>query len=194
MATRPLVGVLGGADAGLFDQSGTYPPQPNPAHPFAEQVAALDTELDSVWPGWRAKQPFGRVEIDRKARIKWLLKRRQLLVACRDWKVLIRYDPRNPLQCYAHSVPPAADTLMLPNSQHPPAMVRPLYGKPVSAPHLAASCRLPLEAVEAALAEKPPHVRDARTWVIEWTEARVKAQARPKRTRKRKAATGPAAD
>jgi len=72
-----------------------------------EKIAAIEAEMDVIWPGWRQKQPFGECAYDLKARIKWCLKRLSLLEDGNDYDVLIVRDARNSQQCYAHPVLPA---------------------------------------------------------------------------------------
>ena len=72
-----------------------------------EKIAAIEAEMDVIWPGWRQKQPFGETAYDLKARIKWCLKRLSLLADGNDYDVLIVRDARNSQQCYAHPVLPA---------------------------------------------------------------------------------------
>ena len=72
-----------------------------------EKIAAIEAEMDVIWPGWRQKQPFGECTYDLKARIKWCLKRLSLLADGNDYDVLIVRDARNSQQCYAHPVLPA---------------------------------------------------------------------------------------
>jgi len=72
-----------------------------------EKIAAIEAEMDIIWPGWRQKQPFGETSYDLKARIKWCLKRLSLLEDGNDYDVLIVRDARNSQQCYAHPVLPA---------------------------------------------------------------------------------------
>jgi hypothetical protein len=72
-----------------------------------EKIAAIEAEMDIIWPGWRQKQPFGETAYDLKARIKWCLKRLSLLADGNDYDVLIVRDARNSQQCYAHPVLPA---------------------------------------------------------------------------------------
>ena len=81
------------------------------------RIVALEVELDEIHPGWRTFLRFDIVEYNRKARIKWLLKRHELLThreqgipAPRDWDVLIVRDTRRKDQCYAHPVLPPVDS------------------------------------------------------------------------------------
>lgn len=92
-------------------------------------VVAMEAELDSIWPGWRTCVPFHRVDYASKARIKWLLKRRSLLLTrveghpCpRDWEVLVVRDGKDSSKCYAHPVAPPVDTLPA-VTREPPAVL-----------------------------------------------------------------------
>jgi hypothetical protein len=93
------------------------PPADTPAEVVA-LVTAYEGELDAAHPGWRRYEPFGHLEYDALARVKWLLKRRQLLLTRtplpnggsratpRDWKVQIIPSPTNPRMCFAHPIIP----------------------------------------------------------------------------------------
>lgn len=89
----------------------------------AALVAEYETEMDEIHPGWRTRQPFHMLDYPRLARMKWLIKRRSLLLfreavgrapdgspitvpRPRDWEVLIAPDVRDPRKCYAHPVEP----------------------------------------------------------------------------------------
>lgn len=89
----------------------------------ASTVADYEAEMDVIHPGWRVRAPFHMLPYDRLARMKWLMKRRSLLLhrertvdrfgkpttrsAPRDWEVLIVPDARDKRKCYAHPVIPA---------------------------------------------------------------------------------------
>lgn len=92
-------------------------------------VGRLEAELDATWPGWRTCVPFHRTDYATKARIKWLLKRRSLLltrvdgVPCpRDWDVLVVRDNKDPSKCYAHPVQPVLEALPA-VTREPPAVI-----------------------------------------------------------------------
>lgn len=74
---------------------------------IALKIVALQTEMDTIHPGWRDKARFDHCPYDLKARIKWCLKRLALLADGNDYDVLIVRDARNAQQCYAHPVLPA---------------------------------------------------------------------------------------
>lgn len=70
-------------------------------------VLGYDAELDELHPGWRHREPFPHLDYAPLARVKWLLKRRELLLfrkdgrpAPRDWTVKVIPDPRNPRRCF----------------------------------------------------------------------------------------------
>lgn len=140
-----------------------YPPPVPTGHPFAAQIADLDHELDAIWPGWRNKQPFADVDPPRKARIKWCLKRRELLHGAtwgepRDWPVVVTFDAANPTKCYAHPLRPdtAPDA---PGASIPPPPPVPAWMAAIpseaatqSLASLAISLRLPLDRVETGFA------------------------------------------
>jgi len=82
-------------------------------------VLAYDGELDGLHAGWRQREPFGALPLGHLARVKWLLKRRELLLyrtgpegasapAPRDWIVKIVPSPADPRQCFAVPVDPAS--------------------------------------------------------------------------------------
>ena len=74
---------------------------------IALKIAAIEAEMDVIWPGWREKARFDHCAYDLKARIKWCLKRLSLLADGKNWDVLVVRDARNSQQCYAHPVLPA---------------------------------------------------------------------------------------
>ena len=82
-------------------------------------VLAYDGELDELHPDWRQRAPFGALPLNALARVKWLLKRRELLLyregsetssrpAPRNWIVKIVPSPADPRQCFAVPVDPAS--------------------------------------------------------------------------------------
>jgi hypothetical protein len=105
-------------DSGRSRITAEPPPDTPPA--VAALVLAYEAELDQVHPGWREYEPFGHLDYDALARVKWLLKRRQLLLhreaapggktraSPRDWKVQIIPSPNNPRMCFAHPIIPQA--------------------------------------------------------------------------------------
>lgn len=95
------------------------PPIPDDLPDAARRmVLAYDGELDELHAGWRQREPFGALPLGHLARVKWLLKRRELLLfrvgseessrpAPRDWTVKIVPSPSDPRQCFAVPVDPA---------------------------------------------------------------------------------------
>jgi hypothetical protein len=86
---------------------------------LAATVRGYEAELDALWPPWRdpdAKvRRFKQLEYDTLARLKWLLKRRDLLLhqdhgiaTPRDWVVKIVPSRSNSRMCFAHPIIPAA--------------------------------------------------------------------------------------
>lgn len=101
------------------------PPPADTPPEVAKLVLAYEDELDRLHAGWRRYEPFAHLDYDSLARVKWLLKRRQLLLhrewipgrngmpavsraAPRDWKVRIIPSPKSPRMCFAHPVIPEA--------------------------------------------------------------------------------------
>jgi hypothetical protein len=105
-----------------------YPPNPAdeaalealavvyPQH--AAEVRAHEAELDVLWPPWRSGDPkvrrFKHLPYEVLARVKWLLKRRALLMhteqgtpAPLDWTVRV-VPSASGKQCFAHPIMPAA--------------------------------------------------------------------------------------
>jgi hypothetical protein len=150
-------------------------------------LAEYESELDTIWPGWRRHEPFGALPYDHRARIKWLLKRHELVAAGRDWPVLIVRDGKNPTKCYAHPIPPDGSGVT-PDIPPPPRDV-PLPAASLAAGRAGAGpspsmvafrLRLPVEVVEAALDAMPPGTTDVDAWVRSWAEGRrEKASAMP---------------
>ena len=151
-------------------------------------IAEYERELDALHPGWRsvvrAESRFDAFDYDRKARTKWLLHRRSLLMRGMDWLVIIAPDARRSDQCYAHAVPPgtraAREATTSPPSPLAVAVCDAWAAPPpsplaVSLPELAATLGVPIELVEAAMAEAPAGV-DAREWVAGWAKAHRRAR------------------
>jgi len=141
-----------------------YPARVPPGHPFTNQIAALDRELDAIWPFWRERRPFNHLEPDRLARVKYVLKRRELLHgglwgAPRDWPVEVHFDARNPRKCYAHAIQPSVSGDTLDAVIPPPPEVAPWLttATPAEASpslaSLAIRLRIPFDAVERGHAE-----------------------------------------
>ena len=102
-----------------------YPPDYSDFPPrIAAMITAGREEMDTLWPGWRVKARFDALPIESLKRLKWLLKREDLLThrvtmpgpdgrmmsvpAPRDWPVHIHDDPRNPRRCFAVPHEPVA--------------------------------------------------------------------------------------
>lgn len=79
------------------------------------KIREVEAELDEIWPGWRQRLRFDKVDYDLKCRIKVCLKQHSLLTtrellapAPRYWDVIIVRDARDKNKCYAHPVIPQA--------------------------------------------------------------------------------------
>lgn len=164
----------------------TYPTSwaDRPEH-IQSKIKDVETELDAIWPGWRDRKPFDKVEYDLKARIKWLLKRHSLLThtengqpAPLDWDVMIARDLRDPKKCYAHPVIPARAEVaeVTRNPPSPLAAARPAGPllEAESASSLAGRLGVALNRVERALAHKPSTWKDSEeSWVARYLQLGV---------------------
>lgn len=155
---------------------------------YADMVRAYEAELDITWPKWRQRAPFGHLQYDHLARVKWLLKRRSLLMTTEngapaplDWDVLIVPDTRNPRKCYAHPVMP--DQSKREATREPPSPFfsggqvdpRLLHSRPAAntAEDVAQKTGLPVDLCKEALACKPPRWMDTSVaWVERWVADR----------------------
>lgn len=137
-------------------------------------VAAYETELDQLLPasrpkgGWRKNEPFIAEPLPVLRRVKWLLKRRELLLSGRDWEVeLVTPDARNPRKVFAvPQEPPEALETDDPRNPRSPIATR---WVPPNAAALALELHISLDRVEAALATLPEsHRTDAgvRAWIV----------------------------
>jgi hypothetical protein len=84
---------------------------------LADEVVRIEEELDRLHAPWRQAGDkaarFDHLPIDYIRRIKWLLKRRELLTfsvaggipAPRDWDIQIADSMKNSKMCFAHPVP-----------------------------------------------------------------------------------------
>ena len=132
------------------------PPPADTPPAVAELVLAYENELDALHPGWRRYEPFAHFDYDSLARVKWLLKRRQLLLhrewtagrngsaptsraAPRDWKVRIIPSPKSPRMCFAHPVIPEAVRRTM--TDQPPSPIG--LGLTISTPHPTGSSVIP---------------------------------------------------
>lgn len=77
--------------------------------PLAVQVAEYEVELDAIHPGWRSdereKRRFDHLDEPVLKRVKYLLKRRDLLRQGRDWPVTL-HPGSVPGQWFAHPIMP----------------------------------------------------------------------------------------
>lgn len=159
------------------------PPPPGAGDAFRDKIQAIESELDTIWHkgrargGWRSKEPFDKVEPKLKARIKWLLKRRDCLLHGRDWEVeIVTPDPRRPGRCFAVAIEPR--TVAPPASTTDPES--PVVFAMPSASELAYELRVPLEHVETALPRCPPSMHTAekvRAWVLMASDTMAKIDA-----------------
>lgn len=162
------------------------------------EIEAIEAELSEIWPGYKRTtravnvpepggktravlmsslkgQPFTRggmplppFTLSHVRRIKYLLKRYDLLQSGRDWGVVIISDPKNPSKCYVHvrTEQPQRD------EDIPPPVIGttkalPVNGRP-SAAHIAMQHGYALSRVQAALDEIPDMMGDdVSQWVIE---------------------------
>jgi hypothetical protein len=128
----------------------------------------IETELDLIWKGWRSKQRFDSVEYDLKARIKWLLKRHDLLTqrtgpspTPKNWDVIIVQDSKDRNQCYAHPVIPQASSGGVTREPRPVIQIEtalesiPSPSKEISLPALALRLKAPLELIESLFENRP---------------------------------------
>lgn len=79
--------------------------------PAPDEIAQHEAELDTIHPDWRhpdrARRRFDDAPYAKMARIKWLLKRRELcLKGLQHWTVKIVPDGFPPRRCFAHAIPP----------------------------------------------------------------------------------------
>lgn len=77
---------------------------------FQKRIKELEGELDRIHPGWRDSRRearrFDDKPIEQIYRIKWVLKRRDLLLRGHDWAVLMT-KTANGKMWYAHPMNPA---------------------------------------------------------------------------------------
>ncbi len=97
---------------------------------LADLVLTYEAELDQLHAPWRLapskEASFEAKPLDYKKRIKWLLKRRELLCHTaggvpdpRDWQVQVTGSLKNPQACFAHPVPPSAGSTQNPTKPPP---------------------------------------------------------------------------
>ncbi len=151
-----------------------------------DETKDVEAQLDRIWPGWKKKKPFSELPVAVIERIKQLLLRRLLVIQGKaHWGVRIVYRARKTRDGVVRW--PMATPV---RPAHPivaddPEVTR-HFGPHFSLPHLAASCKLPLEVVEAAMRERPQAVGNARQWCIDWAE---KHTVKKKRTKKKRVVT-----
>lgn len=150
-----------------------------------DKIVAIELELDTILPGWRAKAPFHKTAYLIKARVKWLLKRHLLLThtdggqpAPLDWDVLVVRDPKNPNQCYAHPVlPPVVENSMVSRDPESPVTQEQIFFTGVhdvrleedSVPYIAKEMSLSQASVQRALEAKPVGWMDTdQAWVARY--------------------------
>lgn len=130
-----------------------------------EAAIVLERELDAIWPGWRRYEPHAEVAPELRARIQWLLKRRELLwVQGRDWGVHLAERADRPGRVYAHPVEPPdqadlrAEYYRRRDLFGGPAYTPPGRDRPSGSPVPALARKLGVEPafVQAALSDLPP--------------------------------------
>lgn len=148
----------------------------------------IETELDLIWKGWRNKQRFDSVEYDLKARIKWLLKRHDLLTqrtgpspTPKNWDVIIVQDSKDRNQCYAHPVIPQASSGGVTREPRSPLSIDVAFepetvlaidmrhDEEISLPTLALHLKTPLELIEALYENRPESCitdKDAEEYIV----------------------------
>ena len=126
---------------------------PEQIEQYAGELADLEAQLDEHWPGWRKREPFATQPLDKIAWIKVRLKRRDLIIHGQGaWGVRVVYKGDFP---YAIPVRPARVEVT----------DRSAYDPHVSVPQLARRFRRRPAEIHAALAKRPPEVRDVPSWL-----------------------------
>lgn len=146
---------------------------------FHAELQDVDSQLDTVWPGWRHKEPFAHLPHDSLVAVKTLLVRRELLMAGNAaWGITIIHKSGGARKTkdgkawpYCMTVPPVE----VPYVAAKPEVAK-KFGPRISVPHLAASCKLPIEVVEAAEACRPPDAINARDWALAYAAKQKKAK------------------
>lgn len=179
-------------------------PLPPAAEPYATEIREIEAELDALWPDYQ-RIPFNKPTMDGGAvllpgyklrgrpftvggrpaepyrlphvmRLKWLLKRHELLMQGLDYGIHIAAGQgRQDGACFAHPLGPDHHPAP-PAKVGPPAFPLALQGAPVAAEprvtpmDLALATGRSLETVQAALRTLPPgadpqaHVENYRPW------------------------------
>lgn len=150
------------------------------------ELASIEAELDEIWPGWRKKLRFDKVDYGLKFKIKGLLKKHQLLSrrecgvpAPRYWDVLVVRDGKDKSRCYAHPILPKDEGQEEArfSERKPPEPAAPPHEEPrfcEGLPALAFRLRVPLEVLEALERGAPDDLcYDDGLAVEEWLEAQI---------------------
>ena len=154
------------------------------------EILSIESELDTLWPGWRQKLRFDKVEYDLKFKLKGLLKKHMLLTrregghpAPRYWDVLVVRDGQDKTKCYAHPIMPKgheegnerfSERAPVAGGYKRPLEARPCEGLPT----LAFRLRTPLEALETLSRASPDGLVDERA-LEEWLEAQILSFRQP---------------
>ena len=140
-AAGKLVAYEAGADAAALAEAFVSTYGGPRGRMYFEEFQHQEIILDDVWPGWRTRKPWFGVDPDTEAAIKMPLgRRRQLLMGWGAHGQKLIWDGNTPL---ALSI--------LPPEEHVEPYPDVVYERQYSRPHLAASTKLPLKTVEAAM-------------------------------------------
>lgn len=147
--------------AGKFGQPDPTPAEwhrhytPEQVEQYAGEVADLEVQLDEHWPGWRKREPFNTQPMDKMAWIKERLKRRDMILqGLGAWGVRLVYKGE-----YPYAVPVRPVRVDVDNHS--------AYAPRVSVPQLARRFRRAPRDIHAALALRPPDVRDVPGWLAQ---------------------------
>ena len=111
------------------------------ASQYAHEVVQLEMALDAEWPSWRVKKPFNHLPQKTLKRIKWLLKRHNIILSGNgDFGLKVVMIDGEPFMSMCR---PLAKVRKNPQPQY--------YIPHTSAPYLADKAKLPLERVESWL-------------------------------------------
>lgn len=153
------------------------------------EILSIETELDEIWPGWRQKLRFDKVNYDLKFKIKGLLKKHQLLTrreqgvpAPRYWDVLVVRDGKDKTKCYAHPIMPKNDgteeARFSERAPKAPSRALPAARPCEGLPTLAFRLRAPLEVLETLARGAPDDLYDERA-LEEWLESQLSLLRQP---------------
>ena len=140
-----------------------------PPPEYAEEIVRIEAELDQIHPPWRrpARSRMGPgivgsagiEDVERKARVKWLLQRRKHLYDGKNWVVVVTAIKGRDGGTKLHAHP------VIPRPDHTPeaitAAARRSWLRPeeqmhqASLPQIADQLRVPLERVERAVLDAP---------------------------------------